>query len=42
VLAMATITLTNQPTGSNVLAKVTLTNGCPLVTVKGITAPCGQ
>jgi hypothetical protein len=41
-LVTATLSLTNQPTGSNLVAKITLTNGCPIVTVKGIAAPCGE
>jgi hypothetical protein len=39
-LVTASITLTNQPTGSNVLFKLSITNSPPLVTVKGMAAPC--
>lgn len=41
-LVAAYIAMTNQPVGSNVFAKIVITNGCPKITVKGIAAPCGQ
>ena len=39
-LASASITLTNQPEGSNVLVRVGITNSPPLITVRGLCAPC--
>ena len=41
-LVSASLAMTNQPALSNVFTKIVVTNGCPIITVKGIAAPCGE